>query len=116
MGIDSERFLFKQLPEPLEGLIERSVYNRRLRRLRAKIECIRQVVIERLEPHSAAYVIDSMPLEICELSRAKRSRTCKEDEYSSPDYGYCAAQDMHYFGFKIHAVCTPEGLVKMFDI
>lgn len=116
LGIDSERFLFKQLPESLEGLIERSVYNRRLRRLSGKIECIRQVVVERLEPESAVYVVDSMPLEICKLSRAKRSRTCQEDEYSSPDYGYCAAQAMHYFGFKLHAVCTPEGLVKMFDI
>lgn len=114
--IDSERFLFKQLPESLEGLIERSVYNRRLRRLSEKIECIRQVVVKRLEPQSAVYVVDSMPLEICKLSRAKRSRTCQEDEYSSPDYGYCAAQTMHYFGFKLHAVCTPEGLVKMFDI
>lgn len=116
LGIDSERFLFKQLPESLEGLIERSVYNRRLRRLSGKIECIRQEVVERLEPQSAVYVIDSMPLEICKLSRAKRSRACQEDEYSSPDYGYCAAQAMHYFGFKLHAVCTPEGLVKMFDI
>ena len=47
LGIDSERFLFKQLPESLEGLIERSVYNRRLRRLSPKIECIRQVVAKR---------------------------------------------------------------------
>ena len=115
-GIDSERFLFKQLPESLKGLIERSVYNRRLRRLSIKIESIRQTVIERLELQSALYVIDSMPLEICKLSRAKRSRICQDNEYSGPDYGYCAAQDTHYFGFKLHAVCTPEGLVKMFDI
>ena len=62
----------------------------------SSIECIRQVVVERLESQSAVYVIDSMPLEICKLSRAKRSRTCQEDECSSPDYGYCAAQTMHF--------------------
>ena len=116
LGIDSERFLFKQLPQELEGLIERSVYNRRLRRLSAKIESIRQKIIERLEPQSMLYVVDSMPLEVCKLSRAKRSRTCQEYEYSSPDYGYCAAQESTYFGFKLHAVCTPNGLIKMFDI
>lgn len=116
LGIDSERFLFKQLPESLEDLIERSVYNRRVRRLSRKIESIRQAVIHRLDPESTLYVIDSMPLEVCKLSRAKRSRICQEHEGSSPNYGYCAAQDTHYFGFKLHAVCTPDGLIKMFDI
>jgi len=116
LGIDSERFLFKQLPKPVEGLIERSVYNRRARRLSVKIESIRQVVVDRLDSQAALYVVDSMPMEVCKLSRAKRSRTCREYDYSSPDYGYCAAQDAHYFGFKLHAVCTPEGLIKMFDI
>jgi len=116
LSIDSERFLFKQLPESLEGLIERSVYNRRIRRLSPKIESIRQAVIERLDPQATLYVIDSMPLEVCKLSRARRSRTCQEYEHSSPNYGYCAAQDKFYFGFKLHAVCTPNGLIKMFDI
>jgi len=108
LGIDSERFLFKQLPESLKGLIERSVYNRRARRLSAKIESIRQTVVERLDSQVSLYVIDSMPLEVCKLSRAMRSKTCQEYECSSPDYGYCAAQDTHYFGFKLHAVCTPH--------
>jgi len=107
LGIDSERFLFKPLPESLEGLIERSVYNRRLRRLVTKIESISQAIVDRLDHSSALYVIDSMPIEVCKLSRAKRSR---------PNYGYCAAQDMHYFGFKLHAVSTPDGVIKMFDI
>ena len=116
LGIDSERFLFKQLPESVRGRIERSVYNRRLRRLSQKIETIRQSVVERLESQSALYVVDSMPLEVCKLSRAKRSRTCQDYADSRPDYGYCAAQDSHYFGFKLHAVCTPSGVIKMFDI
>ena len=116
LGIDSERFLFKQLPESLQGLIERSVYNRRLRRLNIKMESIRQSIVDRLESQSALYVIDSMPMEVCKLSRAKRARICQDEEHGSPDYGYCAAQDTHYFGFKLHAVCTPEGVIKMFDI
>lgn len=41
LGIDSEYFLFKQLPPEVEGLIERSVYYRRVRRLRFKLEEIR---------------------------------------------------------------------------
>jgi len=116
LGIDSERFLFKQLPEEINGLIERSVYNRRLRRLSPKIESLRQKVVSLLERHNDTYVIDSMPLEVCKLSRASRSSVCQEYEHSSPSHGYCAAQDSYYFGFKLHAVCTPEGVLKMFDI
>ncbi|MGH1486309.1 MAG: IS982 family transposase [Cellvibrionaceae bacterium] len=116
LGIDSERFLFKQLPEHLVGLVERSVYNRRLRRLSFKIESLRQSIVSLLEQQEGMYVVDSMPLEVCKLSRANRSRVCQEYALSSPDFGYCAAQDSRYFGFKLHAVCTPDGVLKMFDI
>jgi len=37
-GIDSERYLFKQLPDELKPMIERSIYNRRRRSLAFKIE------------------------------------------------------------------------------
>ena len=48
LGIDSEHFLFKQLPPEVEGLIERSVYNRRVRRLSFKLEDLRQKMIEKI--------------------------------------------------------------------
>ena len=116
VGIDSERYLFKQLPDPLIGRIERSVYNRRRRRLGIKIEQFRQQIVNRLSPSTACYLIDSMPLETCKVSRAKRSRVCQETEHTSPDYGYCAAHNTTYFGYKIHAVCTQQGIFKTFDI
>lgn len=116
LGIDSERYLFKQLPPELNGKIERSVFNRRRRRLGFKIEQFRQHMVTQLAPASTCYLIDSMPLETCKFSRAKRSRICQETPDTSPDYGYCAAQKTHYFGYKIHATCTPRGIVKTFDI
>jgi len=116
LGIDSEHFLFKQLPEDIEGKIERSVYNRRLRRLRYKVEELRQKMTEQISSNSELYIVDSMPLEVCKFSRAKRSKICSDIEDNSPDYGYCAAQGFSYYGYKLHAVCTPEGIIKMFDL
>ena len=116
LGIDSERYLFKQLPSGVIGRVERSVYNKRRRRLGGKIEWFRQQMVRQLASSYERHLVDSMPLEICKLSRAKRSRTCSENTESSPDYGYCAAQNMHYFGYKIHAVCTEGGVFKTFDI
>ena len=116
LGIDSERYLFKRLPSELGAKIERSVYNKRRRKLGVKMEWFRQRIAEKLAPSEPYHLVDSMPLEVCKLSRARRSRVCSEHSESSPDYGYCAAQKTHYFGYKIHAVCTQQGVFKTFDI
>lgn len=77
LGIDSERYLFKQRPVELHTHIERSVYNRRRRQLGFKIEQLRQQIVAQLAPSASCYLIDSMPLETCKLSCAKRSRICQ---------------------------------------
>ncbi|KAA6327581.1 hypothetical protein EZS27_023439, partial [termite gut metagenome] len=38
------------------------------------------------------YIVDSMPVEVCRLSRSRRSRICREEVATSPDKGYCATQ------------------------
>jgi hypothetical protein len=63
-SIDSERHLFKQLPATVAGQIDRSVFNRRRRRLTFKIEHFRQRMASILAPSENYYFVDSMPLEI----------------------------------------------------
>ena len=116
MGIDSERQLFRILPKFLSSKIERSVYNRRKRRLFPFIEQIRQSTSEAFNRFEDVYVIDSMPLEVCKLSRSTRSKICKEYPDSSPNKGYCASQGMNYYGYKLHAVCSASGVFKSLDI
>lgn len=115
-SIDAERHLFRQLFPEVEGRILRSVYNKRKRALTSHIEQLRRRIAERIIPDETYHLIDSMPLEICKFSRAKRSRICSEHIESSPDYGYCAAQKTHYYGYKLHAVCTQQGVFKTFDL
>ncbi len=57
-----------------------------------------------------------MPVEVCKLARANRSKVCQQELDTAPDYGYCAAQNTHYFGYKLHAVCTLDGVIKAFDL
>jgi hypothetical protein len=116
LGIDSERYLFKQLPLTLPSQIDRSVFNRRRRQLMFKIEHFRQRIASVLVPSEGYYFVDSMPLEICKFGRAKRARICQDADGTAPDYGYCAVHNAYYFGYKFHAVCTPRGIVKTFDI
>jgi hypothetical protein len=91
LGVDSERHVFRQLPSVLAGLIDRSVFNRRKRQLAAHIEHFRQCVLEDLAHAEHTFFVDSMPLEVCKLGRAKCLRICQENEDTRPDFGYCAA-------------------------
>lgn len=56
-------------------------------------------------------IVDSMPLEVCKLSRISCSSICKEDYSTAPNKGYCASQKTHYYGYKLHAVCTTSGVL-----
>ena len=116
LGIDSERYLFKRLPPQLADQIERSVYNRRKRHLASKVEQLRQRIAAQVQTQDSHYIIDSMPLEVCRFSRAKRAQVCQDTPEVSPDYGYCASQKMTFFGYKIHTVCTATGVFQVFDI
>jgi len=116
LGIDSERYLFTLLPPFLKAKIERTVYNRRRRKLAFKIELFRQNIASMVVPTEDYFIVDSMPLEVCKYSRSSRTKICQENTESAPSFGYCAAQNMHYFGYKVHAVCTVQGVIKTFDI
>ena len=116
MSIDSECQLFRVIPDDLKSKIERSVYNRRKRKLFFAIEIIRKQLSMEFNAYENYFIVDSMPLELVKLSRSTRSKICKEDFYSSPNIGFCASQNMRYYGYKIHAVCSIQGVFKSFDI
>ena len=116
MSIDSEHQLFRILPTDIKLLIERSAYNRRKRRLFTHMERIRKLLAEKFNDSEKYFIVDSMPLEVCKLSRSSRSKICKETDYALPNKGYCASQKMHYYGYKLHAVCSVEGVFQSLDI
>ena len=114
MGIDSECQLFRTIESTeLDAFIERSVYNRRKRKLFSLIETIRLSFFNEFENY---FIVDSMPLEICKLSRASRSKICKEHNYCFPDKGFSASQNLYYYGYKLHGVCSISGIFQSIDI
>lgn len=117
MGIDSECQLFRLIESTsLHGKIERSVYNRRKRRLFGFLEKVRVKMTESFNERENVFIIDSMPLEICKNARANRSTICKEDEKSRPNKGYCASQKTYYYGYKLHGICSNSGVFQSLDI
>ncbi|RKR80797.1 DDE family transposase [Mucilaginibacter gracilis] len=116
-GIDSEYQLFRNLKgTPLDILIERSVYNKRKRKLFPHINEVRKKLVQKLNAVQDCFIVDSMPLEVCKNARAARSKICKEQEYAFPNHGFCAAQSSRYYGYKLHAVCSVDGVFENFDL
>ncbi|QQM25270.1 IS982 family transposase [Elizabethkingia anophelis] len=116
MGIDSESHLFRHIPVTIRQKIDRSVYNRRKRRLANKIDEIRIKLARSFNEFENIFIIDSMPVEVCKLSRSGTSKICKDAEYCYPNRGFCASQKMHFYGYKLHAVCSVNGVFQSVDL
>jgi hypothetical protein len=40
----------------------------------------------------------------------------KDDIEHAPAWGYCASQNMYYYGFKLHALCGVTGVTHSYDM
>lgn len=120
LSIDSESYLFSKLNKEYAGefknLISRRQYNDRRKLLFEKTESVRKLMAERLNRRADVFAIDSMPLEICKLSREGRNKMGKESEVHSPDKGYCASQKKYFYGYKLHSVCSSAGVIQSLDL
>ena len=59
------------------------------------------------QANHAVQIIDTMPLPVCVYTRSRRDRCFKSDA----DYGYCAAKDLHYYGFKMGLRISRAGMI-----
>lgn len=116
MSINTELQLFRCLKGTyLEAMIERSIYNKRRRKLFDYTEIIRKRLSEKFVQFTDVFVIDSMPAPICKYARAGRSKLCSTYDIQ-PTFGHCASQKSKYFGYKLHAVCDKNGVFHSFDL
>jgi hypothetical protein len=53
-----------------------------------------------------------MPVPVCKRNRAKRCRKVRGRSY----YGYCAAKDEKFFGWRLHLICTADGRPASFTL
>lgn len=95
----------------LSGHLSISRFNRRLHGLRDWLEMVLMVLSE-VWTHQSVYIIDSMPLPVCRRARAGRCRKVRGKVY----YGYCAAKDERFFGWRLHLICTSDGLPVSFSV
>jgi len=56
--------------------------------------------------------IDTLPLPVCGYTRSSRDRCFKPEA----DYGYCAAKDQHYYGFKLGLRVARSGMITWYPL
>ncbi len=95
----------------LSGTISVSRFNRRLHALADWFPLIVETLAE-LGRHNDVFVIDSMPVPVCRRARARRCRKVRGRIYC----GYCAAKHEKFFGWRLHLICTPDGIPVSFSI
>ena len=119
-GIDSENYLFHRLKnecaDRFPNLITRRQYNQRRKLTYCLGEEIRKDIAAAIDGRENVFSIDSNPVKVCQNARAARCAMGRETPELAPTWGYCASQGMHYYGYKLHAVCGITGVIHSYDM
>jgi IS5 family transposase len=120
MGIDSESYFWGKLKSDnvidFPNLIDRSNFNRRRKRLYPLIQELNQMVADQLNQEENIYLVDSIPIPVCQIAREKRSKICKESFQTAPDKGFSAVSKSYYYGYKLHLVASKQGVFHSMDL
>jgi len=112
--IDSEHQLFRDIKGfAIESKIERSVYNRRKRKLFPFLEEIRLKMVNKLTEFENFFVVDSMPLEVCKISRSIEVKYVNRSIMPCQIRVFYTSQNLHFYGYKLHAVCSRNDVFKV---
>jgi hypothetical protein len=94
-------------------LIDRSQVNRRTRRLRLLIEQLRRFWLEQLGATlTTELLLDTKPIPVLSYKRNKK----RSDFRGQAAYGVCASRNLKYFGFKLVALTTLDGIPVAYEL
>jgi transposase len=110
MGIPSDRRFLAVASKHLRHLFPRipgqAGYYKRRRRLADTLEWLMGVFASQSPGiEDDLLLVDSTPVE-CARSRETVKRSQLAD---AADYGYCASHSRFFWGFRLHALCSPDG-------
>jgi hypothetical protein len=81
LGIDSENYFWGKLRsdhnDDFPRLIDRSNFNRRRKHLYLFIEQLNRYIADRLNECEDVYLVDSIPVPVCQIAREKRIKYVK---------------------------------------
>src|SRR5690606_1993313 len=115
-GIDGENYLFRLIPETIKCRKVRSVYTRRKRRLADNNIDLRIKIVSSSDLFDLYVIFVTILVEVCELFRSVSSNISNDAHDCFPTSGCCASQHIHFYGYKLHAVCSVSGVFQSIDL
>jgi hypothetical protein len=89
-------------------LMERTRFVRQAANLWAvKAALQRRLTVVSGQATAPVQILDTLPLPVCGYTRSARDRCFKPEA----DYGYCAARDLYYYGFKLGLRIRRDGMI-----
>ncbi len=94
-----------------------SRFSRRLHALAHWLEQLVQV-IGQLFARGDVFIIDSMPVPMCQYSRAGKCKKVNAitDPLGKAYFGICIAKKWHFYGWRLHLVCTQDRIPVAFQL
>lgn len=94
-------------------LVDQSQFNRRARAIAPLLEEFRQHWLVKLGVNlTCSGLLDTKPVPVVGYRRSKK----RSDFQGSAAYGYCASKKMYYFGYKLVAITSLEGIPLIYDL
>ena len=115
LGCDKDLFAYFQTHSLhfFPKLTDRSLFVRQAANLwQIKAAIQKRLVIVSGQANDPVQVIDTLPLPVCVRTRARRDHCFKTEA----DFGYCAAKDMHYYGFKLGLRISRVGMITHYPL
>ena len=120
LGIDSESLLFSKInveyQDDFPNIISRRQYNDRRKSLFHLQKEIQSRMAKQIDEFEDIFTVDSKPFPVCRYVRRNRCKIGKNDFGKSPNIGYCATQELNYYGYKLHAVASISGVIHSYDL
>lgn len=103
---ESARAMLKQYGY-IPQMLSKSRFSRRLHRLKEILVILFNLLAQvwKTLNTEAIYVIDSLPIAVCDNIRIRRSKLYTADKFR----GYTASKKRYFYGLKIHLMITQDG-------
>jgi hypothetical protein len=116
-GIDTDKGIWRYFRDHWQvwfpRLGSRSQFAKQAANLWAVKQCLQQRLIEQLGcAKDPVHLVDGFPLPVSHFKRAQRCQRFKAEA----SYGYCAAKEQTYFGFKGHVILDLHGAIAGFAL
>lgn len=94
-------------------LLGQSQFNRRGRALRLLVEQLRRSwLIQMGVCQRSQFILDTKPVPVVNVKRSNR----RSDFAGSASYGHCVSRNMKYFGYKLVAITTLDGIPVVYEL